>query len=186
MFSCLCTRRAWWSRRSETGRWRMTPIWAGTLLRPTWRPAPAPGGGSSPWHARWEGARLTTLVVKATSWSTNYITVCPYFSNHSTDPDHIVSTCYKLLIMWNKDKFQLICTWVTMLTKYIILPIRGKVRSKNKNFDLPLYMLVTCHFFLWIYLLADNHPFISTQQRWTWIYFIKLNKYLMFVIAVVI
>ena len=47
-------------------------------------------------------------------------------------------------------------------------------------------MLVTCYFVSWIYLLPDNHPFIATRQRWTWIYlFFQLNFfYFMFVTAI--
>ena len=86
--------------------------------------------------------------------------------------------CQQLLLMSNEGKFdnlfQLICIWVT-----IILPIRGKSWSKNKNKFCLIYlciMLVTCYLVSWMYLLPDNHPFISTWQRWT----LKLNfrKYL--------
>ena len=47
--------------------------------------------------------------------------------------------------------------------------------------------MVTCYFVSWIYLLPDNHPFMSTRQRWTWIYlfFSSKKSYFMFVTAVV-
>ena len=62
----------------------------------------------------------------ATSWSTN---------DDITDA-HISATIQQILtkfsavVTYVKDrqigKFQLICTWVTMLTKYIISQYRGK------------------------------------------------------------
>ena len=57
---------------------------------------------------------------EATSWSTN---------DDITD-DHISATTQQILTKFSAAvtyvKFQLICTWVTMLTKYIILQYGGK------------------------------------------------------------
>ena len=79
----------------------------------------------------WPGA--IQVLLKATSWSTN---------DDITDA-HISATIQQILtkfsavVTYVKDrqigKFQLICTWVTMLTKYIISQYRGKSWSKNKN-----------------------------------------------------
>ena len=70
---------------------------------------------------------------KATHWSTN---------GDITDA-HISATIQQILTKFSAvvsyvkqrqiGKFQLICTWVTMLSKYIILQYGGKSRSKNKN-----------------------------------------------------
>ena len=85
------------------------------------------------WKAVW---------LQATSWSTN---------DEITDA-HISATIQQILtkfsavvtyVKWRQiGKFQLICTWVTMLTKYIILQYGGKSWSKNKN--------LFCLIYLWI------------------------------------
>ena len=71
--------------------------------------------------------------LKATHWSTN---------GDITDA-HISATIQQILTKFSAvasyvkqrqiGKFQLICTWVTMLSKYVILQYGGKSRSKNKN-----------------------------------------------------
>ena len=76
---------------------------------------------------------LKTHLVKATHWSTN---------SDITDA-HISATIQRILTKFSAvvsyvkqrqiGKFQLICTWVTMLSKYIMLQYGGKSRSKNKN-----------------------------------------------------
>ena len=126
-------------------------------------------------------------MIKATSWSTN---------DDITDA-HISATTQQILTKFSavvtyvkqrqSGKFQFICTWVTMITKYIILKYGGKSRSKNKNYFcliyLKLYMLVTCYFVSWIYLLPDNHPFIATRQRWSWIYLFFSTKKILFYVC---
>ena len=84
----------------------------------------------------------TSDYVKATSWSTN---------DDITDA-HISATIQQILtkfaavVSYVKQrqigKFQLICTWVTMLTKYIILQHGGKSRSKNKNKFCLIYLCI--------------------------------------------
>ena len=76
---------------------------------------------------------VPNTLLKATSWSTN---------NDITDA-HISATIQQIptkfsavvtYVKWRKSwKFQLICIWVTMLTKYIILQYGGKSWSKNKK-----------------------------------------------------
>ena len=62
--------------------------------------------------------------IKATSWST-----IPY-AHISATIQHIFTkiSAVATYVKWRQSwKFQFICIWVTMLTKYIILSIRGKV-----------------------------------------------------------
>ena len=88
----------------------------------------ARGGGISPIDAA--ACRATGIysfvesVVKATSWSTiRYVHI-------SATTQQIITkfSAVATYVKWRQSwKFQFICIWVTMLTKYIILPIRGKV-----------------------------------------------------------
>ena len=82
--------------------------------------------------------------LKATHWSTN---------GDITDA-HISATIQQILTKFSAvvsyryvkqrqiGKFQLIYTWVTMLSKYIILQYGGKSRSKNKNLFCLIYLCI--------------------------------------------
>ena len=89
-------------------------------------------GDSSLWGVALSYILPQIDMLKATHWSTN---------GDITDA-HISATIQQILTKFSAvvsyvkqrqiGKFQLICTWVTMLSKYIILQYGLKSRSKNK------------------------------------------------------
>ena len=80
--------------------------------------------------------------IKATSWSTNDDITDAQISATIQQ----ILTKFSAVVSYVKQrqigKFQLICTWVTMLSKYIILQYGGKSRSKNKNKFCLIYLCI--------------------------------------------
>ena len=72
-------------------------------------------------------------IVKATSWSTND----DITDAHISATIQQIMTKFSAVVSYVKQrqigKFQLICTYVTMLSKYIIFQYCVTSRSKNKN-----------------------------------------------------
>ena len=91
----------------------------------------------------WDGPLWVVLAsLKATHWSTN----------GDITNAHISATIQQILPKFSAvvsyvkqrqiGKFQLICTYVTMLSKYIIFQYAGRSRSKNKNNFCLIYLCI--------------------------------------------